>query len=206
MTDTLIWNAKPKQNKQYKIFDERGLFLLVTTTGSKGWRFRYRFAGREKLISLGIYPDVSLKMAGEKRDAARRLLAEDPPVDPSARRQAAKRADADTFEAVAREWMDKAEQSISKDTVHLLRRPIRRYVKHYCHARTWRGAIALHDDHNLPTMRASANFPGLLATSRRLPMVSQPSPRTTATSTMKRKRTGNDTGPRRFCGWSGYGG
>ena len=128
LTDTVIRNAKPKHNKQYKMFDERGLFLLVTATGSKGWRFRYRFAGREKLISLGVYPDVSLKMAREKRDAARRLLAEDPPVDPSARRQAAKRAHADTFEAVAREWMEKAEQSISKDTVELLRRRLELYV------------------------------------------------------------------------------
>lgn len=128
LTDTVIRNAKPKQNKQYKMFDERGLFLLVTATGSKGWRFRYRFAGREKLISLGVYPDVSLKMAREKRDAARRLLAEDPPVDPSARRQAAKRAHANTFEAVAREWLDKTEQEISKSTVDLLRRRLELYI------------------------------------------------------------------------------
>lgn len=128
LTDTVIRNAKSNDKKQYKLFDERGLYLLVTSTGSKGWRFRYRFAGREKLISLGIYPDVSLKMAREKRDDARRLLAEDPPVDPSARRQAAKRAHADTFEAVAREWMNKAEQSISKDTVDLLRRRLELYI------------------------------------------------------------------------------
>lgn len=128
LTDTQIRNAKPKPDKQYKLFDERGLFLLVTATGSKGWRFRYRFAGREKLISLGVYPDVSLKMAREKRDAARRLLAEDPPVDPSANRQAAKRAQANTFEAVAREWMGKAEQSISKDTVALIRRRLELYI------------------------------------------------------------------------------
>ena len=128
LTDTVVRNAKPKQNKQYKIFDERGLFLLVTATGSKGWRFRYRYAGREKLISLGVYPDVSLKMAREKRDASRRLLAEDPPVDPSAKRQAAKRAHKNTFEAVAREWLNKTEQEISKGTVDLLRRRLELYI------------------------------------------------------------------------------
>ena len=74
LTDTVIRNAKPKHNKQNKMFDERGLFLLITATGSKGSRFCYSFAGSEKLISLGVYPDVSLKMAREKRDAARRLL------------------------------------------------------------------------------------------------------------------------------------
>lgn len=132
LTDTLIRNAKAKQGKAYKLFDERGLFLLVTPKGSKGWRFRYRFAGREKLISLGPYPDVSLKQAREKREAARRLLAQDPPVDPSAKRQAAKRAQADSFEAVAREWMQKSKgHSISADTVDLIRRRFELYVFPY---------------------------------------------------------------------------
>ncbi len=60
LTDTSIRNAKPGA-KPIKLFDERGLFLLVTPAGGKWWRFRFMFDGKEKLLSLGVYPDVSLK-------------------------------------------------------------------------------------------------------------------------------------------------
>lgn len=59
LTDTAIRNAKPGI-KPVKLFDERGLFLIVTPSGGKWWRFRYKFDGKEKLLSLGIYPDVPL--------------------------------------------------------------------------------------------------------------------------------------------------
>jgi integrase len=99
-------NAKPK-DKPYKLADEKSLYLLVNYTG-KYWRFDYRFLGKRKTLSLGVYPDVSLANAREKRDAARKLLAQDPPVDPSENRKAvkaAKYADAtNSFEVVAREW------------------------------------------------------------------------------------------------------
>ena len=108
ITDAAIRNAKPTTKPQ-KLFYEEGLFLLVTPTGNKWWRFKYRLAGREKLLSLGVYPAVSLKEARRRRDEARDLLAQG--GDPSAERKearamtvAAEREQAATFEAVAREW------------------------------------------------------------------------------------------------------
>lgn len=104
---TAIRNAKPKE-KPFKLYDEAGLFLLISPQGGKWWRFKYRFDGKEKLLSLGTFPDVSLSDAREKRDAARKLLAKDPPIDPSLKRQDDKSQNklnaANTFEAVAREW------------------------------------------------------------------------------------------------------
>ncbi|MBC7501629.1 MAG: DUF4102 domain-containing protein [Herminiimonas sp.] len=104
LTDTAIRNAKPGA-KPVKIFDERGLFLLITPAGGKWWRLKYRIGGKEKLLSLGTYPDVGLKDARELREGARKLLAKG--VDPSVNRKAQKAAGADraanSFEVVARE-------------------------------------------------------------------------------------------------------
>jgi integrase len=104
LTDSAIRNAKP-QAKAFKLFDERGLFLLVSPTGGKLWRFKYRFGGTEKLLSLGKYPDVSLAKARERRDAARRQVADG--VDPSLQRRETKLAAGDTFETIARDWLEK---------------------------------------------------------------------------------------------------
>lgn len=108
LTDTAIRNAKPGA-KPAKLFDERGLFLLVTPAGGKWWRLKYRFDNKEKLLSLGTYPDVSLKDARGRRDAARKLLADG--IDPGENRKAVKAAKveraANSFEAVAREWYAK---------------------------------------------------------------------------------------------------
>ena len=71
--ETRIRAAKPAE-RPYKLFDERGLFLLVTPAGGRLWRLRYRMAGVEKLLTLGAYPDVPLKRAREKRDEARKLF------------------------------------------------------------------------------------------------------------------------------------
>ena len=73
----------------------------MTPTGGRLWRLRYRMCALEKLISLGAYPDVTLKRAREKRDEARRLIADD--IDPSAQRKAQRAALLDTFEGVAQE-------------------------------------------------------------------------------------------------------
>lgn len=81
LSDTRVRAAKPRE-KAYKLYDERGLFLFVTPTGGRLWRLKYRVRDREKLISLGAYPDVGLKRAREKRDEARKLLADG--IDPSA--------------------------------------------------------------------------------------------------------------------------
>ncbi len=108
LTDTAIRNAKPCA-KPAKLFDERGLFLIVTPSGGKWWRFRYRFDSKEKLLSLGVYPDVGLKDARDRRDAARKLLAES--IDPGENRKAQKATKQDraanSLEVVAREWYAK---------------------------------------------------------------------------------------------------
>lgn len=112
LTDTAIKALKPEA-KARKHADEKGLFLLVTPSGGKLWRLKYRFDGKEKLLALGAYPGVGLKTAREKRDDARRLIAEG--TDPGEHRKATKaeRADAvgNSFEAVAREWFDKQSSS-----------------------------------------------------------------------------------------------
>ncbi len=109
LTDTAVRNAKSGA-KPAKLSDERGLFLIVTPAGGKWWRFRYSFGGKEKLLSLGTYPDVSLAKARQKRDQARELLADG--TDPSQHRKAAKQTRAglavNTFEVIGREWYAKA--------------------------------------------------------------------------------------------------
>ena len=104
LSDAKVRNARP-DTKPVKMFDSNGLFLLVSPSGGKWWRFKYRFGGKEKLLSLGTYPEISLAEARERRDAARKLVANG--VDPSQVRKAqkaSKEADENTFEVVAREW------------------------------------------------------------------------------------------------------
>jgi integrase len=108
LTDTAIRNAKPGE-KPVKLFDKRGLYLEISPTGGKWWRLKYRFDSKEKRLSLGVYPEVSLKDARDRRDASRKLLSDG--IDPSENRKAQKatrqeRA-ANSFEVVAREWYDK---------------------------------------------------------------------------------------------------
>src|SRR5688572_21843915 len=94
-------SAKP-QSKPYKLFDEKGMFLLVQPNGAKYWRMKYRFSGKEKLLALGVYPEVSLKKAREKRDQAKSLLNDR--KDPSRLRRLELEAEKNTFESIAREW------------------------------------------------------------------------------------------------------
>ena len=74
LTDIKVKTAKPK-DKPYKLADGGGMYLLINTNGSKYWRMKYRFAGKEKMLSIGVYPDVTLADAREKRSEARELLA-----------------------------------------------------------------------------------------------------------------------------------
>ncbi|QBQ53822.1 tyrosine-type recombinase/integrase [Nitrosococcus wardiae] len=108
LTDTAIRNAKPG-DKPKKLFDGGGLYLEVAPSGGKWWRLKYRFGGKEKRLSLGVYPEVSLKEARERRDEARKLLANE--IDPGEHRKAKKAAREDraanSFEVVAREWLAK---------------------------------------------------------------------------------------------------
>jgi integrase len=101
LTDTAIRAAKPADKPQ-KLFDGNGLFLFIATSGTKSWRLKYRFQGKEKLLSLGQYPQFSLKEAREKAAEARKTLADG--VDPAAEKKLKARSAANTFEAVAREW------------------------------------------------------------------------------------------------------
>ncbi|KVP18849.1 integrase [Burkholderia ubonensis] len=105
LTDTAIKNAKPA-DKPVRLFDGGGLYLEVAPSGGKWWRLKYRFGGKEKRISLGVYPDVPLKEARERRDKARALLeaGADPGEAKKAEKRAARLSTENSFEAVAREW------------------------------------------------------------------------------------------------------
>ena len=108
LTDTECKGKKPSK-KAYKLFDGHGLYLEVMPTGSKLWRLKYRYGGKEKKLALGQYPEVTLGEAREARDKARKLLAAG--QDPSLVKQELKRqafaSAADTFEGLAREWHEK---------------------------------------------------------------------------------------------------
>ena len=106
LTDTAIRSAKARE-RSFKLFDSGGLYVEVSPRGGKWWRWKYRLAGKERRLSLGVYPAVSLKSARAKRDDMRRELAAG--VDPAQARRARQvgSADAETFEAIAREWQAK---------------------------------------------------------------------------------------------------
>lgn len=108
LSDAKVRNAKPKL-KPYKIADGEGLFLFITPSGAKYWRMKYFFAGKERVLAVGVYPHITLADARERRAQARRLLAVG--TDPGEAKKEAKRIAtlnaANTFEAVAREWIEK---------------------------------------------------------------------------------------------------
>jgi integrase len=107
LTDSIARNAKPAA-KTIRIFDHDGLYLEISPRGGKWWRLKYRYAGKEKRVSLGVYPEVNLKSARARTVEARQLL--DSGVDPSENRRAAKAAQMDgaanSFEVVTREWIE----------------------------------------------------------------------------------------------------
>jgi len=107
LTDMRCRSSKGKE-KKYKLSDTGGLYLLITEKGHKWWRFRYRFDGREKLLSFGTYPEISLSDARTRRDEARRQVASG--IDPGAVRKAMKQAETEeteTFGVIAHEWHTK---------------------------------------------------------------------------------------------------
>ena len=104
LTATKIKNVKPG-GKPQKLSDGGGMFLLVQTSGTKLWRLSYRYDGKQKTLSLGKYPTVTLAEAREKREELKKLLAKG--IDPGAYRKSVKYAKSDTFEALAREWHNK---------------------------------------------------------------------------------------------------
>ena len=113
LTTARIKAAIPRE-QPFKIADGLGLSLLVQPNGNRLWRFRYRWLGKERMLGLGRYPDTSLRLAREKRDAARALLARE--IDPSAERKAKKRAQLSTFQAVATEWQARHQKGLHPKT------------------------------------------------------------------------------------------
>ena len=108
LTDLKVARIKPQERKAAFLFDGQGLFLLVSPQGGKWWRFKYRFGGKSKTISFGVYPEISLAEARAKRDAARKQVAKG--IDPGEVRRARKSAQgqsAETFEVIAREWHER---------------------------------------------------------------------------------------------------
>lgn len=118
LSDAQIRKAKPLAKPQ-KLFDGDGLFMLITPAGGKLWRFKYRVGGTEKLLALGAYPEVSLADARTRREEARKILAQG--IDPSEVKRAAKIKarvqGAETFGAVADEWLVKRCATLAKVTV-----------------------------------------------------------------------------------------
>lgn len=108
LADVKVSKAKPKE-KDYMLFDGGGLYLLVTTSGGKLWRFKYRFDGQERRLAFGSYPDVSIADARQRREDARKMLANgvDPAAAKKAAQEAAAQAVASTFEKVAADWFAK---------------------------------------------------------------------------------------------------
>ena len=129
LTDIKIKQAKPR-DKVYKLADEKGLYLEVAPSGGKWWRLKFRFDGKEKRLSLGVYPEVSLASARERRDEARKLLANG--VDPSAHRKAHKMARVEargnSFEVVAREWYEKQKPTWAENHAEKIIRRLERDV------------------------------------------------------------------------------
>ena len=129
LNDLICKNAKPKA-KEYKLADGEGLYLLVKPNGTRCWRMKYRFAGKERKLAIGIYPEVSLVDARDKRRDARELLAEG--TDPSQAKKQEKRMvsirEQNSFEAVAREWHENNLHTWTKkhgeDILHRLERDI----------------------------------------------------------------------------------
>jgi len=119
LSNAAISNAKPKK-KLYRINDGRGLCLEVTPSGSKRWRFRYRFDGKEKMLSLGLYPEVSLKDARTRAEDLRRQLSEG--EDPAQQRQKGKAAAQTSFRDLAEEYLERFSTRMIPRTIQEKRR------------------------------------------------------------------------------------
>ena len=132
LTVIQIKNAKPLE-KPYKLSDERGLYLLIAPIGTKSWRMNYRFSGIQKTLSIGIFPDVSLADARDKRDQAKKLLASG--IDPSeikrVERLQREIVSSNNFEAIARDWFDRHLSQKAETTKAKVISRMERYVIPY---------------------------------------------------------------------------
>lgn len=128
LTDTGIKNAKATE-KPVKLFDGGGLYLLVEPGGRKGWRLKYRFGGREKLISLGTYPQLSLAEARRKRDKARDLISKgiNPAIAKKIEKQARSERQEHTFRKLAENWLER-QTNLAASTFNMTKRRLERDV------------------------------------------------------------------------------
>ncbi len=123
LSDSKIKASKPL-DKPYKLADEKGMYLLISPNGGKYFRLKYRFAGKEKVLALGVYPEITLKQARIERDKAKALLAQG--IDPLAAKQVIKEETLNTVEYVAREWFASTAHTI---TSHTHQKKIRHFEK-----------------------------------------------------------------------------
>lgn len=132
LSDITIRKAQPT-DKQYKLTDGEGLYLLVTPKGGKYWRFDYRFDGKRKTYAIGTYPDVPLKLARERKLDARKLVADgiDPNEMKKAKKRARQEANANSFEIVAREWLVKFSAKWTEDHKERITRRLEKDVFPY---------------------------------------------------------------------------
>lgn len=140
LTELKVKNAKAAAGKETKLFDGGGLFLLLPSLKmdasgkplppSKLWRFKYRYAGKEKLMALGAYPAVSLAEARKRRDEAKEMLAKgsDPSSEKRVQKAAKLEADENTFEAIAREWHARMAPTWSESHAYWVLRRLEQYV------------------------------------------------------------------------------
>ncbi|MGH8290606.1 MAG: tyrosine-type recombinase/integrase [Steroidobacteraceae bacterium] len=117
LTDAAIRKALKLPDRQ-KLTDGDGMYLLIDPPRTPGWRLKYRIAGREKLLSLGVYPRVALQRARQKREDARRLIGDG--IDPSAERKAERAANSDTFRVIAEDWLARQAKALAPETVSIL--------------------------------------------------------------------------------------
>lgn len=168
LSDTKARNAKPR-SKPYKIADGEGLFLLITPSGGKYWRMKYFFGGKEKLLALGVYPELSLADAREKRAQARKKLAAGD--DPGQQKQESKRQQrlksANSFETVAQEWLEN--QRISWSERHY--RTTRWQMETYVLPRIGRRPIAEISALDVLEMLRELEANGILDTTRKMKQV-----------------------------------
>ena len=135
LTDAVIKNYKPK-NKPYKVSDGKGLFLLINPNGSRLWRLKYRLKGKEKLLALGSYPEVSLANARRERDESRKLIFSNEPTDPmDVKRENIRKAEEEvkkrnlnTVQCLADQWLNKMESSWSPGHAFKVRRSLEMHV------------------------------------------------------------------------------
>ncbi|MBU3015662.1 integrase arm-type DNA-binding domain-containing protein [Poseidonibacter lekithochrous] len=135
LTATQVKTAKAKE-KDYKLFDGGGLFLLVAKTGGKRWRLKYRFNNKEKVIALGTYPSLSLKDVRAKREELKSLIAKD--IDPNEQKkqkkeeiQKVEKKKENTFYKVSQEWHENYQTEVSENYHIKLGRALENYVYKY---------------------------------------------------------------------------